>query len=118
MPSTSAARATFSARLVALRGMRRVEAQHDTPVVAASAAGKCPCSTFSTPSGVVGTWVASSIFSASSRAVTSSTPDPMASSRLQPARRAASAGAVRAPSLRGDHALRVLGAERAGASAT
>ena len=42
------------------------------------------------PSGVVGTWVPSSIFSASSLAVISSTPEPIASMRVAPARRRAS----------------------------
>ena len=83
-----------------------------------SAAGRWPCRTFSRPSGVTGSVRPSSIFSASSRAVISSTPLPVTMSRSTPASRVPrrrSGRAVRACSV--DHAragLRVGGARDRG----
>ena len=54
--------------------------------VRSSAAGRWPCRTFSRPSGVTGLCRPSSILSASSRAVISSTPEPLTIRRSQPTR--------------------------------
>ena len=74
-----------------------------------SAAGRWPCRTFSAPSGVVGTKVASSSFSASSDAVISSTPEPTTSRRRQPV--SGDTSGAPAVECRRDQGLRPLGGE-------